>query len=81
MLARRPPRGEPRSLTRTAAAAQGFAFVEYLTPEEATAALEQTDGYKLDRQHVFKARAAQRRSAGSTQRRHRAQRAARRRCR
>lgn len=53
--------------------------MEYLTPEEATAALEQTDGYKLDRQHVFKARAAQLRRAGSTQRRHRAQRAARRR--
>ena len=33
---------------------KGYAFVEYLTAEEATAALEQTDGYKLDRQHVFK---------------------------
>ncbi len=37
---------------------KGYAFIEFANATEAQAALEQTDGYKLDKQHVFKARAA-----------------------
>jgi hypothetical protein len=33
---------------------KGFAFVEFHTPQEAAAAREQTDGYKLDKAHIFK---------------------------
>ncbi len=33
---------------------KGYAFVEFTTPAEAAAAQEQTDGYKLDKAHVFK---------------------------
>lgn len=33
---------------------KGFAFIEYATPQEALTAREQTDGYKLDKSHVFK---------------------------
>ncbi|CAI5470059.1 unnamed protein product [Closterium sp. Yama58-4] len=32
----------------------GYAFIEYATPQEAQAAREQMDGYKLDKAHVFK---------------------------
>ncbi|GJP44939.1 hypothetical protein CLOM_g4337 [Closterium sp. NIES-68] len=32
----------------------GYAFIEYATPQEAQAAREQMDGYKLDKSHVFK---------------------------
>ena len=32
----------------------GFAFVEFHNPAEAAAAIEQTNGYKLDKAHVFK---------------------------
>ena len=32
---------------------KGYAFIEYTTPAGAVAALEQLNGYKLDRQHVF----------------------------
>ena len=38
----------PRGTTK------GFAFVEFLSPQEAAAAREQTDGYKLDKAHIFK---------------------------
>eukprot|EP01097_Dermamoeba_algensis_P008409 TRINITY_DN5604_c0_g2_i5.p1 TRINITY_DN5604_c0_g2~~TRINITY_DN5604_c0_g2_i5.p1 ORF type:complete len:575 (-),score=99.34 TRINITY_DN5604_c0_g2_i5:401-2125(-) len=31
----------------------GFAFVEFSTPQEAKAAIERTNGYKLDKAHVF----------------------------
>ncbi|KAK9824494.1 hypothetical protein WJX72_010811 [[Myrmecia] bisecta] len=31
----------------------GFAFIEFLTPAEAHAAREQTNGYKLDKSHTF----------------------------
>ena len=34
---------------------KGFAFVEFHTAQEAAAAREQTDGYKLDKAHIFKA--------------------------
>ena len=37
---------------------KGYAFIEFANAAEAQAALEQTDGYKLDKQHVFKARVA-----------------------
>ena len=33
---------------------KGFAFVEFLSPQEAAAAREQADGYKLDKAHIFK---------------------------
>ena len=33
---------------------KGFAFIEYHSPQEAQAAREQTDGYKLDKSHIFK---------------------------
>mmetsp|Transcript_26880 Transcript_26880/g.43881 ORF Transcript_26880/g.43881 Transcript_26880/m.43881 type:complete len:667 (-) Transcript_26880:280-2280(-) len=33
---------------------RGFAFIEFSTPEDAKAAVEQTNGYKLDVKHVFK---------------------------
>mmetsp|Transcript_31210 Transcript_31210/g.99522 ORF Transcript_31210/g.99522 Transcript_31210/m.99522 type:complete len:709 (+) Transcript_31210:505-2631(+) len=33
---------------------KGFAFIEYMTPQEAAAAKEQTNGYKLDKSHIFK---------------------------
>ena len=33
---------------------KGFAFVEFHNPAEAAAAIEQTNGYKLDKAHVFK---------------------------
>jgi translation initiation factor 3 subunit B len=33
---------------------QGFAFVEYTTKEAAESALTQTNGYKLDKAHVFR---------------------------
>ena len=33
---------------------KGFAFVEYHDAAEANAARQQTDGYKLDKAHVFK---------------------------
>eukprot|EP00850_Spirogloea_muscicola_P016935 SM000141S00879 [mRNA] locus=s141:121775:136794:- [translate_table: standard] len=33
---------------------RGYAFIEYTTPQEAQTAREQTDGYKLDKSHVFK---------------------------
>jgi translation initiation factor 3 subunit B len=33
---------------------KGHCFVEFLTPAEAQAAQEQTDGYKLDKAHVFR---------------------------
>ena len=36
---------------------KGYAFIEFSSAAEAAAAQEQTDGYKLDKQHVFKARA------------------------
>lgn len=32
---------------------KGYAFIEYSTPQEAQTAREQTNGYKLDRSHVF----------------------------
>ena len=32
---------------------KGFAFIEFLTPAEAQAAQEQTNGYRLDKAHVF----------------------------
>ncbi|GBG62798.1 hypothetical protein CBR_g32387 [Chara braunii] len=32
---------------------KGFAFIEYTTPLEAQTAREQTNGYKLDKSHVF----------------------------
>ncbi len=35
---------------------KGYAFIEFASAAEAAAAQEQTDGYKLDKQHVFKAR-------------------------
>jgi translation initiation factor 3 subunit B len=35
---------------------KGYAFIEFSSAAEAAAAQEQTDGYKLDKQHVFKAR-------------------------
>lgn len=39
---------------------KGYAFIEFSSAAEAQAAQEQTDGYKLDKQHVFKARATAR---------------------
>ena len=33
---------------------EGIAFVEFHNPAEAAAAIEQTNGYKLDKAHVFK---------------------------
>ena len=33
---------------------KGYAFIEFSSAAEAAAAQEQTDGYKLDKQHVFK---------------------------
>lgn len=33
---------------------KGHAFIEFTTPAEAQAAQEQTDGYKLDKAHVFR---------------------------
>ncbi|KAF8067212.1 R1 [Scenedesmus sp. PABB004] len=33
---------------------KGFAFVEFFSPQEAQAARAQTDGYQLDKSHVFK---------------------------
>ena len=33
---------------------KGVVFIEFTSPAEAAAAAEQTDGYKLDKQHVFK---------------------------
>ena len=33
---------------------KGFAFVEFHNAAEAAAAIEQTNGYKLDKAHVFK---------------------------
>ena len=33
---------------------KGFAFIEFHNPVEAAAAIEQTNGYKLDKAHVFK---------------------------
>lgn len=35
-------------------ATKGFAFIEFMNPEQAAAAAEQTDGYKLDKQHFFR---------------------------
>ncbi|BBN19832.1 translation initiation factor 3 subunit B [Marchantia polymorpha subsp. ruderalis] len=32
---------------------KGYAFIEYTTPQEAQTAIEQTNGYKLDKAHVF----------------------------
>ncbi|KAJ7527924.1 hypothetical protein O6H91_16G076300 [Diphasiastrum complanatum] len=32
---------------------KGYAFIEYTTPQEAETAREQTNGYKLDKSHVF----------------------------
>ncbi|KAL3690224.1 hypothetical protein R1sor_016533 [Riccia sorocarpa] len=32
---------------------KGYAFIEYTTPQEAQTAKEQTNGYKLDKSHVF----------------------------
>lgn len=32
---------------------KGYAFIEYTTPQEAQTAREQTNGYKLDKAHVF----------------------------
>ena len=32
----------------------GYAFIEFSSKAEADAAVEQTDGYKLDKAHVFK---------------------------
>eukprot|EP00249_Psilotum_nudum_P011425 c23165_g1_i2 orf=444-2627(-) len=32
---------------------KGYAFIEYTTPQEAQTAREQTNGYKLDKSHVF----------------------------
>jgi translation initiation factor 3 subunit B len=32
----------------------GFAFVEFATEQQAQSAVEQTDGYKLDKSHIFK---------------------------
>lgn len=34
-------------------ASKGFALIEFTTPQEAAAAIEQTNGYKLDKNHVF----------------------------
>ena len=42
---------------------KGYAFIEFSSAAEASAAQEQTDGYKLDKQHVFKARARRLRAA------------------
>lgn len=33
---------------------KGYAFIEFTTKQEAQAAVEQTNGYKLDKSHVFK---------------------------
>jgi RNA recognition motif. (a.k.a. RRM, RBD, or RNP domain) len=33
---------------------KGVVFIEFTSPAEAAAAAEQTDGYKLDKQHVFR---------------------------
>ncbi len=35
-------------------ATMGFAFIEFSTPEAAKNAVAQTNGYKLDRAHIFK---------------------------
>eukprot|EP00741_Cyanophora_paradoxa_P015119 tig00020848_g14590.t1 len=35
-------------------ATKGFAFIEFSTPEEASMAVQQTNGYKLDKNHIFK---------------------------
>jgi translation initiation factor 3 subunit B len=32
---------------------KGYAFIEYTSPQEAQTAREQTNGYKLDKAHVF----------------------------
>ena len=37
---------------------KGYAFVEFGSAAEAAAAQQQTEGYKLDKAHVFKARRA-----------------------
>lgn len=35
---------------------KGFAFIEFASPQEAQAAREQTQGYKLDKNHTFQVR-------------------------
>lgn len=59
---------------------KGYAFIEFSSAAEAAAAQEQTDGYKLDKQHVFKARArllhAPRRASSRATRRRRSSHAA-----
>mmetsp|Transcript_36262 Transcript_36262/g.43780 ORF Transcript_36262/g.43780 Transcript_36262/m.43780 type:complete len:706 (-) Transcript_36262:230-2347(-) len=32
---------------------KGYAFIEFCTPEEADTAVQQTNGYKLDKSHIF----------------------------
>eukprot|EP00951_Prasinocladus_malaysianus_P042239 scaffold508834_cov25-Prasinocladus_malaysianus.AAC.1 len=32
---------------------KGFAFIEYMTPQEALNACDKTHGYKLDKSHTF----------------------------
>lgn len=36
------------------ATTKGFAFVEFTTEEAAQAAVEKADGYRLDKNHIFK---------------------------
>jgi translation initiation factor 3 subunit B len=40
--------------TDTDGSTKGFAFIEFGNAQEAAAAREQTDGYKLDKAHIFK---------------------------
>lgn len=42
------PKDEGTGLTK------GFAFIEFTTPVEAQLAIQQTDGYKLDKAHTFR---------------------------
>ena len=41
------------NVSGTAGSSKGFALIEFTTPQEAAAAIEQTNGYKLDKNHVF----------------------------
>jgi len=42
-----------RMPTDESGGSKGYAFVEFTTPQEAQAAFEQTNGYKLDKSHIF----------------------------
>mmetsp|Transcript_7434 Transcript_7434/g.24695 ORF Transcript_7434/g.24695 Transcript_7434/m.24695 type:complete len:720 (+) Transcript_7434:103-2262(+) len=50
----RPEGGLVMPVEKSTGKTKGFAFIEFLTQQMAEAAVQQTDGYKLDKNHIFK---------------------------